>query len=69
MNDATKKVHELDAKLEAHVARCEERDKTIFNDLAEVKAELKDLRSFITKLGILLISGIASTLATVLLGT
>tara|TARA_R100001086_G_C11824279_1_gene254899 strand:- start:1106 stop:1315 length:210 start_codon:yes stop_codon:yes gene_type:complete len=69
MNDATKKVHELDAKLEAHVARCEERDKTIFNDLAEVKAELKDLRSFITKLGILLISGIASTLATILLGT
>ena len=62
------KIYDLTSKLQAHVARCEERDKTIFNDLAEVKAELKDLRSFITKLGILLISGIASTLATVLLG-
>ena len=32
----TERLHELTARLEAHVARCEERDKTIFNDLAEL---------------------------------
>ena len=39
----TEKIHDLTARLEAHVARCEERDKTIFNDLAELKEELNPL--------------------------
>ena len=44
----TERLHELTARLEAHVARCEERDKTIFNDLAELKEELKDFRMLMT---------------------
>ena len=31
------KIHELDAKLEAHVARSEERDKTVFNRLDNIE--------------------------------
>jgi len=61
------RLHELTARLEAHVARCEERDKTIFNDLAELKQELKDFRMLMTTIGVLLTSGVAGTLVTVLL--
>ena len=63
----TERLHELTARLEAHVARCEERDKTIFNDLAELKQELKDFRMWMTTIGVLLTSGVAGTLVTVLL--
>ena len=63
----TERLHELTARLEAHVARCEERDKTIFNDLAELKQELKDFRMLMTTIGVLLTSGVAGTLVTVLL--
>ena len=63
----TEKLHELTARLEAHVARCEERDKTIFNDLAELKQELKDFRMLMTTIGVMLTSGVAGTLVTVLL--
>ena len=41
MNDATEKVHELDAKLEAHVARSEERDKTVFNRLENIERNIR----------------------------
>ena len=61
------RLHELTARLEAHVARCEERDKTIFNDLAELKQELKDFRMLMTTIGVLLTSSVAGTLVTVLL--
>ena len=63
----TEKLHELTARLEAHVVRCDERDKTIFNDLAEVKEELRNFRELMTKIGVLLTSGVAGTLVTVLL--
>ena len=63
----TERLHELTARLEAHVARCEERDKTIFNDLGELKQELKDFRMLMTTIGVLLTSGVAGTLVTVLL--
>ena len=63
----TERLHELTARLEAHVARCEERDKTIFNDLDELKQELKDFRMLMTTIGVLLTSGVAGTLVTVLL--
>ena len=63
----TERLHELTARIEAHVARCEERDKTIFNDLAELKQELKDFRMLMTTIGVLLTSGVAGTLVTVLL--
>tara|TARA_R100000458_G_C8059446_1_gene103072 strand:- start:73 stop:279 length:207 start_codon:yes stop_codon:yes gene_type:complete len=63
----TERLHELTARLEAHVARCEERDKTIFNDLAELKQELKDFRMLMTTIGVMLTSGVAGTLVTVLL--
>ena len=63
----TERLHELTARLEAHVARCEERDKTIFNDLAELKQELKVFRMLMTTIGVLLTSGVAGTLVTVLL--
>ena len=63
----TERLHELTARLAAHVARCEERDKTIFNDLAELKQELKDFRMLMTTIGVLLTSGVAGTLVTVLL--
>ena len=61
------KIYDLTARLEAHVARCDERDKTIFNDLAELKEELKEFRMLMTKIGVLLTSGVAGTLVTVLL--
>ena len=63
----TERLHELTARLEAPVARCEERDKTIFNDLAELKQELKDFRMLMTTICVLLTSGVAGTLVTVLL--
>ena len=63
----TERLHDLPARLEAHVARCEEREKTIFNDLAELKQELKDFRMLMTTIGVLVTSGVAGTLVTVLL--
>ena len=35
------KIHELTARLEAHVARCEERDKTIFNRLDNIERNIR----------------------------
>jgi|TARA_R110001599_G_scaffold291358_1_gene494819 hypothetical protein len=35
------KIHELTARLEAHVARCEERDKTIFNRLDSIERNIR----------------------------
>ena len=37
MEQTEEKIHELTARLEAHVARCEERDKTIFNRLDNIR--------------------------------
>ena len=37
----TEKIHELTARLEAHVARCEERDKTIFNRLDNIERNIR----------------------------
>jgi len=67
MDKLETKIYELTSKMESHVARFEERDKTIFNDLTDLKMDLKDIRSIITKVGILLTSGVAGTLVTVLL--
>ena len=61
------RLYELESRLNSHEARCEERDKTIFNDLAELKDEINELRALLTKLGILLTSGVAGTLVTVLM--
>jgi hypothetical protein len=35
------KIHELTARLEAHVARCEERDKTMFNRLDNIERTIR----------------------------
>ena len=61
------RLYELESRLNSHEVRSEERDKTIFNDLAELKDEIKELRALLTKLGILLTSGVAGTLVTVLM--
>jgi hypothetical protein len=37
----TERLHELTARLEAHVARCEERDKTIFNRLDNIERNIR----------------------------
>jgi len=35
------KIYDLTARLEAHVARCEERDKTIFNRLDNIERNIR----------------------------
>ena len=41
MEQTEEKLYDLTAKLEAHVARCEERDKTIFNRLDNIERNIR----------------------------
>ncbi len=41
METTEARIHELTARLEAHVARCEERDKTIFNRLDSIERNIR----------------------------
>ena len=56
----TERLHELTARLEAHVARCEERDKTIFNRLDNIERN-------INKLSFILLTSMAGLIITLLL--
>tara|TARA_R100001086_G_scaffold220498_1_gene137405 strand:+ start:600 stop:800 length:201 start_codon:yes stop_codon:yes gene_type:complete len=41
MEQTEEKIYDVTAKLEAHVARCEERDKTIFNRLDNIERNIR----------------------------
>lgn len=54
------KIHEIDAKFEAHVARSEERDKTVFNRLDNIERNIRQ-HTFA------LLAGMAGVIITLLL--
>tara|TARA_R100001086_G_scaffold79785_1_gene38845 strand:- start:432 stop:620 length:189 start_codon:yes stop_codon:yes gene_type:complete len=60
MNDNSEKVHDVAAKLEAHVARSEERDKTVFNRLDNIERNIRQ-HTFA------LLTGMAGVILTLLL--
>ena len=42
MNTMELKIYELTSRIDAHEAKCEERDKTIFNRLGTIEKRLDD---------------------------
>jgi hypothetical protein len=60
MKDIDEKVHDVGAKLEAHVARSEERDKTVFNRLDNIERNIRQ-HTFA------LLTGMAGVILTLLL--
>ncbi len=67
MNTLELKIYELTARIDAHEAKCEERDKTIFNRLDSIEKRLDDLNSLLTKLAIILLTGMGGVLITSLM--
>lgn len=60
---------ELNARIEAHEVQCEERNKTIFNRLEAIENNINNLNSLLTKLGIILLTGMSGLIVTLLLRT
>ena len=60
---------ELNARIEAHEVQCEERTKTIFNRLEAIEENISNLNSLLTKLGIILLTGMGGLIVTLLLRT
>ena len=58
---------ELNARLEAHEVQCEERNKTIFNRLEAIEKRLDDLNGLLTKLAVILITGMGGVVITSLM--
>ena len=67
MNTMELKIYELTSRIDAHEAKCEERDKTIFNRLESIEKRLDDLNSLLTKLAVILITGMGGILITMLM--
>lgn len=55
------------AKIQAHEAMCEERSKTIFNRLDHIDRTLDTINSRFFMLGVMLISGMAGLIITLLI--
>jgi|TARA_R100001082_G_C4329410_1_gene144917 hypothetical protein len=58
---------ELNARLESHEVQCEERNKTIFNRLEAIEKRLDDLNGLLTKLAVILITGMGGVVITSLM--
>ena len=58
---------ELNARLESHEVQCEERNKTIFNRLESIEKRLDDLNGLLTKLAIILLTGMGGVVITSLM--
>ena len=60
---------ELNARIEANEVQCEERTKTIFNRLEAIEENISNLNSLLTKLGVILLTGMGGLIVTLLLRT
>ena len=58
---------ELNARLESHEVQCEERNKTIFNRLEAIEKRLDDLNGLLTKLAVILLTGMGGVVITSLM--
>ena len=58
---------ELNARLESHEVQCEERNKTIFNRLESIEKRLDDLNGLLTKLAVILLTGMGGVIITSLM--
>ena len=58
---------ELNARLESHEVQCEERNKTIFNRLEAIEKRLDDLNGLLTKLAVILLTGMGGVIITSLM--
>ncbi len=65
--DAQQSSAEALAKIQAHEAMCEERSKTIFNRLDRIDGSLDTLNKRFFTVGVLLISGMAGLIVTLLI--
>ena len=57
----------LNARLESHEVQCEERNKTIFNRLEAIEKRLDDLNGLLTKLAVILLTGMGGVIITSLM--
>ena len=67
MNTMELKIYELTSRIDAHEAANEERNKTVFNRLESIEKRLDDLNSLLTKLAVILITGMGGILITMLM--
>ena len=58
---------ELNARLESHEVQCEERNKTIFNRLEAIEKRLDDFNGLLTKLAVILLTGMGGVIITSLM--
>ena len=65
--DIDERIFDLTSRLDRHEARCEERDKTMFSRLDNLDKQFRDLHSLLTKFGIIVITGMAGLIISLML--
>ena len=66
--EVDERIYEALQRLSAHEAMCEERSKTVFNRLDAIESQLKTINSNMFVVAVMLLSGMAGVIITLLVG-